>query len=318
MPRPLLDRMEIIHIDGYTAQEKIEISKRHLMPKVFAENSIEPHELQITDEAIRDVIRYYTSESGVRNLERELATIARKSAKDILLSKKKTSHIVVDEKNLEKYLGVKKYHYGIKEEKNLVGVTTGLAWTEVGGDMLFIEAVDMPGKGIVKQTGKLGDVMKESIDTAYSVVRSHAISLGINPEVFDKVDIHVHVPEGATPKDGPSAGITMYTTLVSVLTKIPVRNDVAMTGEITLQGRVLPIGGLKEKLLSALRGGIKTVVIPKGNEKDLRDLPKNVVENLKIVLADNVAEVLEVALECPVKPLIEHKTCEATSKRADA
>ena len=225
---------------------------------------------------------------------------------------------MVDEKNLEKYLGVKKYHYGIKEEKNLVGVTTGLAWTEVGGDMLFIEAVDMPGKGIVKQTGKLGDVMKESIDTAYSVVRSHAISLGINPEVFDKVDIHVHVPEGATPKDGPSAGITMYTTLVSVLTKIPVRNDVAMTGEITLQGRVLPIGGLKEKLLSALRGGIKTVVIPKGNEKDLRDLPKNVVDNLKIVLADNVTEVLEVALECPIKPLIEHKTCETTGKRADA
>jgi ATP-dependent Lon protease len=318
MPRPLLDRMEIIHIDGYTEQEKIEISKRHLMPKVFSENSIEPHELQITDEAIRDVIRYYTSESGVRNLERELATIARKSAKDILLSKKKKSHIVVDEKNLEKYLGVKKYHYGIKEEKNLVGVTTGLAWTEVGGDMLFIEAVDMPGKGIVKQTGKLGEVMKESIDTAYSVVRSHALSLGINPEVFDKVDIHVHVPEGAIPKDGPSAGITMYTTLVSVLTKIPVRNDVAMTGEITLQGRVLPIGGLKEKLLSALRGGIKTVVIPKGNEKDLRDLPKNVVDNLKIVLADNVAEVLEVALECPVKPLIEHKTCDATSKRAEA
>ena len=318
MPRPLLDRMEIIHIDGYTEQEKIEISKRHLMPKVFAENSIEPHELQITDEAIRDVIRYYTSESGVRNLERELATIARKSAKDILLSKKKKSHIVVNEKNLDKYLGVKKYHYGIKEEKNLVGVTTGLAWTEVGGDMLFIEAVDMPGKGIVKQTGKLGEVMKESIDTAYSVVRSHALSLGINPEVFEKVDIHVHVPEGAIPKDGPSAGITMYTTLVSVLTKIPVRNDVAMTGEITLQGRVLPIGGLKEKLLSALRGGIKTVVIPKGNEKDLRDLPQNVVENLKIVLADNVSEVLEVALECPVKPLIEPKTCKASGKRADA
>lgn len=318
MPRPLLDRMEIIHIDGYTEQEKIEISKRHLMPKVFSENSIEPHELQITDEAIRDIIRYYTSESGVRNLERELATIARKSAKDILLSKKKKSHVVVDEKSLEKYLGIKKYHYGIKEEKNLVGVTTGLAWTEVGGDMLFIEAVDMPGKGIVKQTGKLGDVMKESIDTAYSVVRSHALSLGINPEVFDKTDIHVHVPEGAIPKDGPSAGITMYTTLVSVLTKIAVRNDVAMTGEITLQGRVLPIGGLKEKLLSAIRGGIKTVVIPKGNEKDLADLPDIVKKKLKIVLAENVSEVLSVALECPVKPLMEHKTCENVSKRADA
>lgn len=191
----------------------------------------------------------------------------------------------------------------MREEKNLVGVTTGLAWTEVGGDILFIEAVDMPGKGVIKQTGKLGEVMKESIDTAYSVVRSHAQALGINPEVFEKTDVHVHVPEGAIPKDGPSAGITMYTTLVSVFTKIPVRSDVAMTGEITLQGRVLPIGGLKEKLLSALRGGIKTVIIPKGNEKDLAELPEIVKNELKIVLAENVNDVLAVALEHPVTPL---------------
>ena len=331
MPRPLLDRMEIIRLDGYTEQEKIEIAKRHLIPKVFKENAIKPEELFITDEAIRDVIRYYTSESGVRNLERELATIARKSAKQLLLDSEQAAgelkkavkgkkgaadkaeekaavaitdgHITVTPENLDKFLGVKKFHFGVREEKNLVGVTTGLAWTEVGGDILFIEAVDMPGKGIVKQTGKLGEVMKESIDTAYSVVRSHAQALGIEPEVFEKTDVHVHVPEGAIPKDGPSAGITMYTTLVSVFTKIPVKSDVAMTGEITLQGRVLPIGGLKEKLLSALRGGIKTVVIPKGNEKDLAELPEIVRKELKIVLAENVSDVLKVALEHPVTPL---------------
>ena len=331
MPRPLLDRMEIIRLDGYTEQEKIEIAKRHLIPKVFKENAIKPEELFITDEAIRDVIRYYTSESGVRNLERELATIARKSAKQLLLDSEQAAgelkkaakgkkgaaadkaeekaavaitdgHITVTPESLDKFLGVKKFHFGVREEKNLVGVTTGLAWTEVGGDILFIEAVDMPGKGIVKQTGKLGEVMKESIDTAYSVVRSHAQALGIEPEVFEKTDVHVHVPEGAIPKDGPSAGITMYTTLVSVFTKIPVKSDVAMTGEITLQGRVLPIGGLKEKLLSALRGGIKTVVIPKGNEKDLAELPE-IVKELKIVLAENVSDVLKVALEHPVTPL---------------
>ena len=303
MPRPLLDRMEIIRIDGYTEDEKLEISKRHLIPKVFHENGISPEELFITDEAIRDVIRYYTSESGVRNLERELATIARKSTTNILIKKEKNPHIIVEANNLEEYLGIKKYHYGIKEEKNHIGVTTGLAWTEVGGDILFIEAVDMPGKGLIKQTGKLGDVMKESIDTAFSVVRSHASSLGIKDEVFEKTDIHVHVPEGATPKDGPSAGITMYTTLVSVFTKIPVKNDVAMTGEITLQGRVLPIGGLKEKLLSALRGGIKTVIIPKDNEKDLKELPDNVKNELNIVMVEKASEVLDIALEKKIKPL---------------
>ncbi|MBR5598499.1 MAG: endopeptidase La [Alphaproteobacteria bacterium] len=305
MPRPLLDRMEIIRIDGYTEDEKLEISKRHLIPKVFDENGLKPEELFITDDAIRNIIRHYTSESGVRNLERELATIARKSTTNILINKEQNSHTTVTPDNLEDYLGIKRYQYGIKEEKNHIGVTTGLAWTEVGGDILFIEAVDMPGKGLIKQTGKLGDVMKESIDTAYSVVRSHASSLGINPEIFEKTDIHVHVPEGATPKDGPSAGITMYTTLVSVFTKIPVKNDVAMTGEITLQGRVLPIGGLKEKLLSALRGGIKTVIIPKGNEKDLKELPDNVKNELNIVMVENASEVIDIALERKVIPLQE-------------
>lgn len=297
MPRPLLDRMEIIRLSGYTEAEKIEIAKRHLMPKIFEENGVKEKELSIKPDAIRDIIRYYTREAGVRNLERELSTIARKAIKEILLAgDKEKLPIIVNAKNLEKYLGVIKYRYGEAEDKDQIGVTTGLAWTEVGGDILFIEAVDMPGKGIVKQTGKLGDVMKESIETAYSVVRSHSKDLGINPEVFEKTDIHVHVPEGATPKDGPSAGIAMYTTLVSVFTKIPVRKDVAMTGEITLQGRVLPIGGLKEKLLSALRGGIKTVIIPKDNEKDLSEIPDNVKQGLKIIPVSDVKEVLKIAL----------------------
>ena len=295
MPRPLLDRMEIIRLSDYTEDEKIQIAKRHLMPKIFSENAVKPEELFISDDAIRDIIRYYTREAGVRNLERELSNIARKAIKGLLMHQNR-ERINVDGGNLEEYLGVRKFRFGEAEEEDHIGVTTGLAWTEVGGDILFIEAVDMPGKGIVKQTGKLGDVMKESIETAYSVVRSHAEKLGIKPEVFEKTDIHVHVPEGATPKDGPSAGIAMYTTLVSVLTKVPVRKDVAMTGEITLQGRVLPIGGLKEKLLSALRGGIKTVIIPKDNEKDLREIPDNVKKGLKIIPVSNADEVLEIAL----------------------
>lgn len=295
MPRPLLDRMEIIRLSGYTEDEKIQIAKRHLMPKIFSENAVKPEELFISDDAIRDIIRYYTREAGVRNLERELSNIARKAIKGLLMHQNR-ERINVDGGNLEEYLGVRKFRFGEAEEEDHIGVTTGLAWTEVGGDILFIEAVDMPGKGIVKQTGKLGDVMKESIETAYSVVRSYAEKLGIKPEVFEKTDIHVHVPEGATPKDGPSAGIAMYTTLVSVLTKVPVRKDVAMTGEITLQGRVLPIGGLKEKLLSALRGGIKTVIIPKDNEKDLREIPDNVKKGLKIIPVSNADEVLEIAL----------------------
>ncbi len=296
MPRPLLDRMEIIQLSGYTEDEKIEIAKRHLLKKVFDENAVKCSELLITDAAIKDIIRYYTREAGVRNLERELSTIARKATKEILLQKGKCVKIEVTPENLEKYLGVKRFSYGEAEKQDHIGVTTGLAWTEVGGDILFIEAVDMPGKGKVTQTGKLGDVMKESIETAYSVVRAHSKDLGIDPEVFEKTDVHVHVPEGATPKDGPSAGIAMYTTLVSVFTKTPVKKDVAMTGEITLQGRVLPIGGLKEKLLAALRGGIKTVIIPKENEKDLAEIPDNVKKGMKIIPVDNVSDVLKIAL----------------------
>lgn len=300
MPRPLLDRMEIIRLSGYTEDEKIEIAKRHLLPKIFKENAVRPEELFISDDAIRDIVRYYTREAGVRNLERELSNIARKAIKSLLLEHKKDLPLRVTADNLSDYLGVRKFSFGEAEQEDHIGVTTGLAWTEVGGDILFIEAVDMPGKGKVMQTGKLGDVMKESIETAYSVVRSHAEKLGIDPEVFEKTDVHVHVPEGATPKDGPSAGIAMYTTLVSVFTKTPVRKDVAMTGEITLQGRVLPIGGLKEKLLSALRGGIKTVIIPQENEKDLAEIPENVKQGLKIIPVSEVGQVLDIALhrEC--------------------
>lgn len=315
MPRPLLDRMEVIRLSGYTEDEKIEIAKRHLIPKIFEENAVKEKELEITDDAIRSIIRYYTREAGVRNLERELATIARKAVKEILLNKEKK--VKVSEKNIDKYLGVIKYRYGEAEAEDHIGVTTGLAWTEVGGDILFIEAVDMPGKGKITQTGKLGDVMKESIETAYSVVRSHSEQLGIDPEIFEKTDIHVHVPEGATPKDGPSAGIAMYTTLVSVLTKIPVRKDVAMTGEITLQGRVLPIGGLKEKLLSALRGGIKTVIIPKDNEKDLEEIPDNVKAGMKIIPVSEVREVIDIALNGKVKPLKKICRCEPVKKNSN-
>lgn len=300
MPRPLLDRMEIIRLSGYTEDEKIEIAKRHLLPKIFKENAVRPEELFIDGDAIRDIVRYYTREAGVRNLERELSNIARKAVKALLLEKERNLPLKVTAQNLSDYLGVRKFSFGEAEQEDHIGVTTGLAWTEVGGDILFIEAVDMPGKGKVMQTGKLGDVMKESIETAYSVVRSHAEKLGINSEMFEKTDVHVHVPEGATPKDGPSAGIAMYTTLVSVFTKTPVRKDVAMTGEITLQGRVLPIGGLKEKLLSALRGGIKTVIIPQENEKDLAEIPENVKQGLKIIPVSEVGQVLDIALhrEC--------------------
>lgn len=296
MPRPLLDRMEIIQLSGYTEDEKIQIAKRHLLGKVFDENAVACSELIITDDAIRDIIRYYTREAGVRNLERELATIARKATKEILLNKDKCITIEVTPDNLDKYLGVRRFSYGEAEKQDHIGVTTGLAWTEVGGDILFIEAVDMPGKGKVTQTGKLGDVMKESIETAYSVVRAHSKELEIAPETFEKTDIHVHVPEGATPKDGPSAGIAMFTTLVSVLTKTPVKSDVAMTGEITLQGRVLPIGGLKEKLLAALRGGIKTVIIPQENMKDLAEIPDNVKNEMTIIPVSKASEVLKIAL----------------------
>lgn len=301
MPSPLLDRMEIIRLSGYTEDEKLEIAKRHLLKKILEENAVKKDEVIISDDAILDIIRYYTREAGVRSLERELSNIARKSIKKILLGTDKT--IKVSSKNIADFLGVRKFKFGEAEEKDLVGVTTGLAWTEVGGDILFIEAAKMVGKGKITQTGKLGEVMKESIDTAYSVVRSNSKELGIDPEIFEKTDIHIHVPEGGTPKDGPSAGLAMYTTIVSTLTGIPVRKDVAMTGEITLQGRALPIGGLKEKLLSALRGGIKTVIIPEENTKDLAEIPDNVIKGLKIIPVKTVAEVLKIALNGELKPI---------------
>ncbi len=294
MPQPLLDRMEIIRLPGYTEDEKVEIAKRHLLPKVTKDNALKEGEWQITDEAIRDLIRYYTREAGVRNLERELATLARKAVKEIALGEAKT--VKVTPKLLDKYAGVRKFRFGEAEAEDLVGVSTGLAWTEVGGELLQIEAVPVRGKGKVSATGKLGDVMKESIQAAESYVKSKAVAYGIKPTLFEKKDIHVHVPEGATPKDGPSAGIAMVTAIVSALTGIAVKRDVAMTGEVTLRGRVLPIGGLKEKLLAALRGGLKTVIIPQENEKDLADIPDNVKKGLKIIPVSTADQVLEIAL----------------------
>jgi ATP-dependent Lon protease len=294
MPQPLLDRMEIIRLSGYTEDEKVEISKRHLLPKVIKAAGLRKGEWSISDEALRHIVRYYTREAGVRNMERELANLARKAVKEIV-SKGKT-RVAVTPRNLEKYAGIHRYRFGEVEEQDLVGVVTGLAWTEVGGELLTIEAVSMPGKGTFSHTGKLGDVMQESVQAARSYVRSRSVSLGIKPTVFEKRDVHVHVPEGATPKDGPSAGVAMTTAIVSVFTGIPVRKDVAMTGEITLRGRVLPIGGLKEKLLAALRGGIKTVLIPKENEKDLAEIPDNVKKGLEIVPVATADEVLARAL----------------------
>jgi len=301
MPQPLLDRMEIIRIPGYTEDEKVEISKRHLLPKVIKAHGLKENEWSITDEGLRDLIRYYTREAGVRNLEREIANLARKAVKEIV-SNKATS-ITVTPENLNTYAGVRQFRYGEVEGEDQVGVVTGLAWTETGGDTLQIEAVQLPGKGRMQTTGKLGDVMKESIDAARSYVRSKSTTFGIKPPVFDKVDIHVHVPEGATPKDGPSAGVAMSIAIISVLTGIPVRRDVAMTGEVTLRGRVLPIGGLKEKLLAALRAGIKTVLIPQENEKDLAEIPDNVKAGLKIVPVSKVAEALKVALAREPEPI---------------
>ena len=294
MPQPLMDRMEIIRIPGYTEDEKVEIAKRHLLPKQLEAHALKEGEWSITDAGLLDLVRYYTRESGVRNLERELAGLARKAVREIV--SKKAKSVQVTPKNLEKYAGVRKFRYGEVEGEDQVGVVTGLAWTEVGGETLTIEAVMLPGKGRMQATGKLGDVMKESIDAARSFVRSRATSIGVTPPTFDKRDIHVHVPEGATPKDGPSAGIAMTTAIVSVLTGIPVRREVAMTGEVTLRGRVLPIGGLKEKLLAALRAGIKTVLIPSENEKDLADIPDNVRKALNIVPVSTAEEVFAKAL----------------------
>jgi ATP-dependent Lon protease len=294
MPQPLMDRMEIIRIPGYTEDEKVEIAKRHLIPKEVEAHGLKEGEWKISEEALFNLIRYYTREAGVRNLEREIANLTRKAIKDIV-SGKKTS-VEVTAENLGDYAGVRKFRYGEVEGEDQVGVVTGLAWTEVGGDTLQIESVMLPGKGRMQTTGKLGDVMKESIDAARSYVRSKATSFGIKPPTFETKDIHVHVPEGATPKDGPSAGAAMATAIISVITGIPVRRDVAMTGEVTLRGRVLPIGGLKEKLLAALRAGIKTVIIPAENEKDLADIPDNVKNGMKIVPVKTVEEVLKVAL----------------------
>ena len=294
MPQPLLDRMEIIRIPGYTEDEKVEIAKRHLIAKVSEANGLKDGEWTLADAAIRDLIRYYTREAGVRNLEREIAGLARKAVKEIV--SKKAKKVAITPKNLEKFAGIRKFRYGEAEAEDMVGVVTGLAWTEVGGEILTIESVLLPGKGNVKQTGKLGDVMQESVSAAMSYVRSRSTSFGIKPTLFEKRDLHVHVPEGATPKDGPSAGIAMATSIVSVLTGIPVRRDVAMTGEITLRGRVLPIGGLKEKLLAAMRAGIKTVFIPKENEKDLADIPESVKKGLEINPVSHVDEVIMRAL----------------------
>jgi ATP-dependent Lon protease len=286
--------MEIIRIPGYTEDEKVEIARRHLIVKQMEANGIKKKEWSITDEALRDLIRYYTREAGVRNLERELANLTRKAIKDILM--KKLQRVTVTRRNLEKYAGVRRFRFGELELEDLVGVVTGLAWTEVGGELLTIESVTVPGKGRVTATGKLGDVMKESVQAAESYVKSRSYAFGIKPTLLDKKDIHVHVPEGATPKDGPSAGVAMVTSIVSVLTGIPIRRDVAMTGEITLRGRVLPIGGLKEKLLAALRGGLKTVLIPRENEKDLAEIPDNVKKGLTIVPVATVDELLKHAL----------------------
>ena len=299
MAQPLMDRMEIIRLAGYTEDEKVAIARKHLIPKQVEANGLKPGELEIHDDAVRDLVRYYTREAGVRNLEREIANLARKSTKEILM--KGVAKVKIGRKNLDKYAGVRRFRYGEAELEDMVGITTGLAWTEVGGELLQIEAVLVPGRGRVTVTGKLGDVMQESVQAANAYIRSRAATFGIKPNIFEKRDIHVHVPEGATPKDGPSAGVGMITSIVSALTGVAVRKEVAMTGEISLRGRVMPIGGLKEKLLAALRGGLKTVLIPKDNERDLPEIPDNVKKGLEIVPVSTVDEVLARAL---VKPLV--------------
>ena len=301
IPAPLLDRMEVIRLSGYTEDEKIEIAKQYLIPKQRTNHGLTEEEWTISESGLRDLVRYYTREAGVRNLEREIGSLTRKATKEIL--QKKCDHVQVTKRNVDKYLGPRRFRYGEAEAEDLIGVTTGMAWTEVGGELLTLEAVVLPGKGKMIITGKLGDVMQESIQAAASFVRSRSIDFGIKPTIFEKKEIHIHVPEGATPKDGPSAGVGMATSIVSVLTQNPVRKDVAMTGEITLRGRVLPIGGLKEKLLAAHRGGIKTVLIPKENEKDLEEIPDNVKRGLEILPVSTVDEVLATALVNPLVPI---------------
>jgi ATP-dependent Lon protease len=302
MPQPLLDRMEIIRIPGYTEDEKVEIAKRHLVNKQGEAHGLKKEEWSISDEALHELVQTYTREAGVRNLEREIANLARKAVKEIVTAKVKK--VAITKKNLQKFSGVPRFRYGETEAEDMVGVVTGLAWTEVGGEILTIESVLLPGKGQIRQTGKLGDVMQESVQAAYSYIRSKATQFGIKPPYFDKRDIHVHVPEGATPKDGPSAGIGMATSIVSAITGIPIRRDIAMTGEITLRGRVLPIGGLKEKLLAALRAGITTVFIPKENEKDLIEIPDNVKKGMTIIPVSHVDEVINQALVRKPEPII--------------
>ena len=310
MPQPLLDRMEIIRIAGYTEDEKVEITKRHLIPQVREDHGLKAEEWIVTDEAIRDIARYYTREAGVRSLKREIARLARKVVRKLATDESLTS-VTITAQSLPDYAGVRKFRYGLADVTDQVGAVTGLAWTESGGDLLTIEAVRMPGRGNMKVTGNLRDVMKESIQAASSLVRSRSVILGIKPTVFSTNDIHVHVPDGATPKDGPSAGAAMTTAIVSLLTGIPVNREVAMTGEISLRGRVLPIGGLKEKLLAALRGGIKTVLIPEENEKDLEDIPDNVKTGLRIIPVSDINEVLELALSAPLSPIVWSEADEA-------
>ncbi|MHA4871415.1 endopeptidase La [Duganella sp. PWIR1] len=315
IPPALLDRMEVIRLSGYTEDEKTSIAQRYLLPKQIKNNGLKEDEISVSEATVRDIVRYYTREAGVRSLEREVSKICRKVVKMLLL-KKSDKKVIVTPKNLDKFLGVRRYDFGVAEKENQIGQVVGLAWTEVGGDLLTIEAVQMPGKGGVIRTGTLGDVMKESIEAARTVVRSRANRLGIKNEVFEKSDIHIHVPEGATPKDGPSAGAAMTVAMVSVFTGIPVRADVAMTGEITLRGEVLPIGGLKEKLLAAQRGGIKTVLIPEQNVKDLADIPDNVKNKLEIVPVRWIDKVLEIALERQPEPLVETAPVEAVAAAA--
>lgn len=301
MPQPLLDRMEIIRLEGYTEDEKVEIANRHLIPKQLEAHGLKDGELTIADDGLRAVLRYYTREAGVRTLERELAKVARKALRQILEGKAEA--VTVTAENLDDFLGVRRYRFGVGEEEDQIGAVTGLAWTEVGGELLTIEAVTVPGKGQIRTTGKLGEVMQESVQAAWSFVKARAPAYGVKPSLFARKDVHVHLPEGAVPKDGPSAGIGMVTALISTLTGIPVRRDVAMTGEVTLRGRVLPIGGLKEKLLAALRGGITTVLIPQENEKDLAELPTNIREGLTIVPVAHVDEVLARALSAKLEPI---------------
>jgi len=309
--------MEVIRLSGYTEDEKTSIAMRYLLPKQVKNNGVKPEELEVQEQAVRDIVRYYTREAGVRSLERELSKICRKVVKGIQL-KKMSSQVVVTPDNLNDFLGVRKYNYGRAEQRNQVGQVVGLAWTEVGGDLLTIEAAMMPGKGVITRTGSLGDVMKESVEAARTVVRSRSRMLGIKDEMFDKRDIHIHVPDGATPKDGPSAGAAMTTAFVSAMTGIPVRGDVAMTGEITLRGEVTAIGGLKEKLLAALRGGIKTVLIPEENAKDLQEIPDNVKSGLEIIPVKWIDQVLQVALERQPVPLTDEDLAIASTPVAAA